>query len=214
VKTYNINKILFRIGDIGTNYYVLLKGKAYTLVPRKIAKAMTFDEYRDHLKILYILGEDYLLEKTMHSNAKSCDISYADIDTKECWDLRNIYKNNYSCKYERYIRIINGDEHIKFDDYINDNSTYENNNGHYKSQNHCTNNIEKNSKIIKYFNKIFVYKEMKKEIKKEIKIELKKKDSFNNQNESIDDSNNKEDDSENNFYIKQKLKNLEKICKF
>ena len=210
VKTYNINKILFRIGDIGTNYYVLLKGKAYTLVPRKIAKAMTFDEYRDHLKILYILGEDYLLEKTMHSNAKSCDISYADIDTKECWDLRNIYKNNYSCKYERYIRIINGDEHIKFDDYINDNSTYENNNGHYKSQNHCTNNIEKNSKIIKYFNKIFVYKEMKKEIKKEIKIELKKKDSFNNQNESIDDSNNKEDDSENNFYIKQKLKKSRK----
>ena len=201
VKTYNINKILFRIGDIGTNYYVLLKGKAYTLVPRKITKSMTFDEYRNHLKILYIMGEDYLLEKTMHSNVKSCDISYADIDTKECWDLRNIYKNNYSCKYEKFIRIINGDEHIKFENYIN-NNTYEKDNGNYKSQNHCINNIEKNSNIIKYFNKIFVYKETNKE--------LKKKDSFNSQNESIDDSYNKEEESENNFYIKQKLKKSRK----
>ena len=203
VKTYNMNKILFRIGDIGTNYYVLLKGKAYTLVPRKFVKAMTFDEYINHLKILYIFGEDYLLEKTMISNAKSCDISYSDINTKVNWNLRNIYNNSYSCKYEQFIKIVNGDENINFGNYINDNNKEEKDNKYDKRQNQYMNNIEKNSNLIKYFNKIFVCEETKKE--------LKKKDSFNSKNESNDESIYKEDsqsinESDNYLYIKQQLK--------
>jgi hypothetical protein len=65
VKKYNKNNILFRIGDYGTKYYILLQGKAYTLIPKKVIKCMTFDEYRNHLNILYIFGEDYLLEQTI-----------------------------------------------------------------------------------------------------------------------------------------------------
>ena len=123
VNTYYKNKILFRTGDVGTKYYILLKGKVITLVPRKLVKTMTFDEYRNHLNMLYIFGEDYLLEKTMHSNIQSCDIAYSEIDNNDNKILRNIYTKNYSCPYEKYIKIINGDEHISienFDDYSSD----------------------------------------------------------------------------------------------
>ena len=112
VRKYHKNSILFRIGDIGTKYYILLKGKAYTLVPKKYTKSMTFDQYRNHLKILYVFGEDYLLEQTMHCNIQSCDIAFSDIETDENKILRNLYSNNYTCNYNRYIKLINGDEHI------------------------------------------------------------------------------------------------------
>ena len=118
VKTYNKNSILFRTGDIGTKYYILLKGKGYTLVPRRYKKLMTFEEYKNHLYILYIFGEDYLLEQTIYNNTKTCEISFSDIDTLENRNLKNIYKSNYSCNYDKYIRIINGDEHIMIEDYI------------------------------------------------------------------------------------------------
>ena len=117
VRKYNKNTILFRIGDIGTKYYILLNGKAYTLVPKKYSKLMTFDQYRNHLKILYIFGEDYLLEQTMHCNIQSCDIAFSDIETNENKMLRSLYNSNYTCNYSRYIKIINGDEHIMVEDF-------------------------------------------------------------------------------------------------
>ena len=117
VRKYHKNTILFRIGDIGTKYYILLNGKAYTLVPKKFTKSMTFDQYRNHLKILYIFGEDYLLEQTMHCNIQSCDIAFSDIETNENKMLRSLYNSNYTCNYSRYIKIINGDEHIMVEDF-------------------------------------------------------------------------------------------------
>ena len=116
VRKYNKNTILFRIGDIGTRYYILLSGRAYTLVPKKYSKLMTFDQYRNHLKILYIFGEDYLLEQTMHCNIQSCDIAFSDIETNENKILRSMYSSNYTCNYNRYIKIVNGDEHIIVED--------------------------------------------------------------------------------------------------
>ena len=86
---------------------------------------MTFDEYRNHLNILYILGEDYLLETTMHSNIQSCDITYSDIDNNDNKVLRNMYKNNYCCNYEKYIRLINADDHIKIENFNNIDSNEE-----------------------------------------------------------------------------------------
>ena len=157
VNTYYKNKILFRTGDVGTKYYILLKGKVITLVPRKLVKTMTFDEYRNHLNMLYIFGEDYLLEKTMHSNIQSCDIAYSEIDNNDNKILRNIYTKNYSCPYEKYIKIINGDEHISienFDDYSSDeeeNNIYEKNKNTFNSNTNTNtsndiNNEEKNEK--------------------------------------------------------------------
>lgn len=117
VKQYNKNNILFRIGDYGTKYYILLKGKAYTLIPKKVIKYMTFEEYRNHLNILYIFGEDYLLEQTIHNNSQSLDISYSDIENDNNKTLRNIYLKYYTCNYEKYIKIINGDEHVMVQNY-------------------------------------------------------------------------------------------------
>ena len=78
---------------------------------------MTFDEYRNHLNILYIFGEDYLLEKTMHSNIQSCDIAYSEIDNSSNRVLRNTYKNNYTCSYEKYMKIINGEIHVPVENF-------------------------------------------------------------------------------------------------
>ena len=187
VNTYSKNTILFRIRDIGTKYYILLKGKIVTLLPRKFIKAMTFEEYRNHLNILYILGEDYLLEKTMHSNIQSFGIPYSDIDNNNNKILRNIYLNNYCCNYEKYIRLINADEHIKIENYdsINNNDDSEeeeknktdNKNKYEKNQNDKINkkndinddNEQKKKKnkyhkIIKCFNKHFIFNKNENEI--------------------------------------------------
>ena len=117
LKMYYKNNILFRIGDIGTKYYILLSGKAYNLVPRKYTKTMTFDQYRNHLKILYIFGEDYLLEKTLHSNIQSCDIAFSEIESEDNKILRNMYHNSYTCNFNKYLKIINGDEHVMIENY-------------------------------------------------------------------------------------------------
>ena len=60
---------------------------------------MSFADYRNHLIILYILGEDYLLDKTMQSNIQSCDISFSDIDNNDNKILRQIYKNYFFCGF-------------------------------------------------------------------------------------------------------------------
>ena len=133
VKLFNKNIILYKPGDIGKKYYILLKGKAYTLVPKTQIKSMTFDEYKNHLKILYIFGEDYLLEKTMYSNAKSIDISYSDINSKDNILLRKVYQKNFSCNFDKYIKIINGDEFIEFEDFDTFESQEEYNNNKIKN---------------------------------------------------------------------------------
>ena len=87
---------------------------------------MTFDEYRNLLNLLYILSEDYLLETTMHSNIQSCDITYSDIDNNDNKVLRNMYKNIYCCNYEKYIRLINNNYHIKIKNFNNSYNNEEN----------------------------------------------------------------------------------------
>ena len=230
VKTYYKNKILFRIGDIGTKYYILLKGKAIILVPRKLIKSMTFEEYRNHLNMLYIFGEDYLLEKTIHSNIQSCDIAYSEIDNNDNKILRNIYNKNYTCPFQKYMRIINGEEHVYIENFY-ENYSYDNYNDKTNTSNEI-NNEEKNEKdtfsdnnsiqnkkiiknpkknkyykILKYFNDNFELIQNDKEINSI--------DSINDNLESINESNDKEgkkkergeDDENDSFYlIKQKLK--------
>ena len=146
VRKYKKNTILFRIGDIGTRYYILLSGRAYTLVPKKYSKLMTFDQYRNHLKILYIFGEDYLLEQTMHCNIQSCDIAFSDIETNENKILRSMYSSNYTCNYNRYIRIVNGDEHIIVEDcdLANESEEEEYKNDEDKESNYPEENINYN----------------------------------------------------------------------
>ena len=226
VNIYEKNTLLFRIGDIGTKYYILLKGKAYTLVPRKFIKTMTFDEYRNHLNILYILGEDYLLEKTMHSNIKSCEIAYSEIDNNDNRILRKTYKDNYTCNFEKYYKIINGeilipienfdgisssDDEEKKEKKNNKNNNDKNLNTEEKENNKSNTNKKKKYKkkkgkyykTLKYFNDNFNF------IKKE--KEINSIDSIYSQLDLIKESNDKEQNKSfssesDNFEIKQKLK--------
>ena len=202
VKLFNKNIILYKAGDIGKKYYILLKGKAYTLVPKKQTKSMTFDEYKNHLKMLYILGEDYLLEKTMYNNVKAVDISYSDIDNNENKLLRKIYQKNFSCNYDKYIKIINGEEHIMIEDFENiesDNESDEENNKK-RNENKKNNKFSKNKKgddrdenenyhkAKKFLKKHFVY--MKKEKQRNSVISLYRPlEQINEENKASNNSN-------------------------
>ena len=222
VNTYVKNSILFRIGDFGTKFFILFKGKTFTLLPKKFIKTMTFDEYRNHLNILYIFGEDYLLEKTMHNNIQSCDIAYSEIDNNDNRILRNTYKNNYTCDYDKYMKIINGEIHVpveNFDEMItsSDNSEEEvekknlyneiNNTNVEKEKNKRKTHKKKKGKyykILKYFNDNFIFSKSEKE--------RNSIDSIYSQLDIINESNIKEDNKsvgsggDNLFEIKQKLK--------
>ena len=157
VKQYNKNSILFRIGDYGTNYYILLKGKAYTLIPKKVIKYMTFEQYRNHLNILYIFGEDYLLEQTIRNNSQSLDITYTDIENDNNKILRNIYQKYYTCNYEKYIKIINGDEHVMVQNYdLQDDESDNDTNNKEKNENEDEDENKKNGKNT---NRNFIKKE-------------------------------------------------------
>ena len=207
VKKFNKNNILFRIGDIGTKYYILLNGKAYTLVPRKYIKSMTFDEYRNHLYMLFIFGEDYLLEQTITYNNKSIDISTSDIECNDNKILRNIYKNNYSCNYNKYIKIINGDEHIMIEDY----DEIENNNDINEKENNIDNNkknkIKKDKyyKILKYFNKNFNF--IKKD-KNNLEYMISQLESIKEKNKEENEDNLSDDDMR---IMKRKMKKLKHV---
>ena len=234
VNAYNKNTILFRIKDLGAKYYILLKGKVLSLIPRKFIKTMTFDEYKNHLNILYILGEDYLLESTMHNNIQSCDIAYSDIDNNVNKILRNMYKNYYCCNYEKYIRLINADEYIKIENYDDNNSNdeseeeenekeeknedknkgnNENNKNEDKNQynkNNKNNEIDNNKKKTKS-----KYYRIIKILNKNFIINKneKKRNSFDSKYihlESINNSNYKEDNKLNNFENRKLFKKFKK----
>ena len=123
VRKLEKNNILFRAGDKGCHYYILLNGKANVLVPKRYNKLLTFNGYKKHLKILYILGEDYLLEQTLHNNIKICDFSYKDIDNTNNKLARIIFTKNIKkyLSYDDYINIINGNKDLNIDEYYDDN---------------------------------------------------------------------------------------------
>ena len=67
-ENFKENSFLMKVGEIGKTFYVILSGSVEILVPKQIEVYMTKNEYINHLKLLNVYYENYLLEKTLSLN--------------------------------------------------------------------------------------------------------------------------------------------------
>ena len=73
------NRLLFRYGDIGNNYYIVLKGRFGVVIFKEVLMNLSQIEYSSHLINLKKMGEDHLLLKTLSANNSRYGISYANV---------------------------------------------------------------------------------------------------------------------------------------
>ena len=59
---------LFKIGNKGFKFYIILQGNVSVLIPKTININMNEEQYINYLKFLYSSNENYLLEKTLKNN--------------------------------------------------------------------------------------------------------------------------------------------------
>ena len=100
----NKNTFIFKVGEKGNLFYIILKGKVSVLVPKQIKITMTYYNYINHLILLYNYDEKYLLEQTIKLNQKIFDINknlLHNIKTQKNVNLKN-FEN-----LEEYLNIIN-----------------------------------------------------------------------------------------------------------
>ena len=95
-----MNKILFRFGDLGEKFYIILKGKIDVLVPNLVEEKMTFIEFIEYLNMLKQIGEidlrDQVIEKNKNvfTNEQILKPFLNDFSVKN--SLENILANQFS----------------------------------------------------------------------------------------------------------------------
>ena len=70
-KTIEKNKIIYRIGEQGKNFYIVKEGKLNILMKYNYNITMNKENYLQHLKNLYSLNENILFNNTYISNIKN-----------------------------------------------------------------------------------------------------------------------------------------------
>lgn len=63
------NKILFKYGETGEKYYIILKGKVKVVIPVQIKRKMKISEYSKYLNRLKMMGEIELVNKCLEINS-------------------------------------------------------------------------------------------------------------------------------------------------
>ena len=76
---YPLGKIVFRYGDKGSKFYIILKGSVRILIIKNNKIRLTFYEYILHLIRLYAIGEVNLMIKTVKVNKYIYDINEKNI---------------------------------------------------------------------------------------------------------------------------------------
>ena len=76
---YPMGKLLFRFGEKGQKFYIILKGSVNIMLLKENKIRLTFYEYILHLIRLYAIGESGLMQKIIKSNRYSYDIEEKDI---------------------------------------------------------------------------------------------------------------------------------------
>jgi len=95
---FNKNTVMFKYGDKGDKFYIILKGKIGFLIPQKVKLKLNEEEYLINLAHFYQNGEFELVKHIMHVNQQSFDFG----DDFEKYILENIsefYKKNGNYKY-------------------------------------------------------------------------------------------------------------------
>lgn len=103
------NSIMFRIGERGAHFYIILKGTVSVLIPKETKHQLTPDEYLTHLYFLNQINEYELLSKTVNSNKSVYNV---DITNPSCPIIRNLTNKSPANSEPRPIRSETVEEYI------------------------------------------------------------------------------------------------------
>ena len=90
------NKILFRIGDKGDNFYLIVSGKIEILKPIPIKTSITGLEYYRHIMKLYQTDEHYIMNLTLEANKKIVPIDVKDLPELNLIILKIILEEHFA----------------------------------------------------------------------------------------------------------------------
>ena len=78
-------KILFRVGDMGDRFYLILSGKITILKPKKVIYKMNLQEYLTYLQLLLKEKENFLFNEVILQNCTSIPITNIE-------EIKNIFR--------------------------------------------------------------------------------------------------------------------------
>lgn len=79
LQTAEGNSFLFRVGEPGAKFYIILKGSVSVLLPEEKKVKMSYNQYKNYLCHLYKNNEMYLFNKTYEANIDIFNISINEI---------------------------------------------------------------------------------------------------------------------------------------
>lgn len=95
---FNKNTVMFKYGDKGDKFYIILKGKIGFLIPQKVKLKLNEEEYLINLAHLYQNGEFELVKHIMHINQTVFDFG-EDFEKYILEHISEFYKKNGKYKY-------------------------------------------------------------------------------------------------------------------
>ena len=106
------NTFLFKVGNKGNKFYIILKGSVSVLIPKMITLKMKEEQYIHHLQLLYSCDEKYLLDKTIKYNLNTFKIK-EELYMKKVSNFINENSNKLNIPIDEYIKYINGEKDIE-----------------------------------------------------------------------------------------------------
>ena len=100
------NNFIMKIGDIGNNFYIILKGKVAVIITKIFDVIMTKKEYINHLKLLKYFEENYLFNNTLVNNYEILPIESSEIENEKL-NVKNLEYDNL----KDYFSLINADNY-------------------------------------------------------------------------------------------------------
>ena len=99
---FNKNTVMFKYGDKGDKFYIILKGKIGFLTPKKIKCNLNEEEYLTNLIKLYQNGESEIVKNIMRINQQVFDFG-EDLEKYITEIINDFYKRNKKYKYSMKI---------------------------------------------------------------------------------------------------------------
>lgn len=102
IHTESANTMLFRVGDTGNKFYIILRGSVTVLIPQEKEMRLSKDQYIAHLRMLYQNKEDYLISKAIDKNK---DIFDVDMNKIKCQRLQG-----QNLQLDQYLKKLKGEQ--------------------------------------------------------------------------------------------------------